>query len=189
MTARSCRFESYRSPDARSRRRGMRLTASTTIPTTTPCLMGADGSGLSHTSARSGFDSWHPPPYSSPLTGRSVWVIDSKTIPAAPTRPCDRDFGGAARLAEYNARRFGVTERKFESRIPTRRANAACTLPCYGQPGTEPDGFSRSRRRDRSRWRFSRRTTCLSYTCNLSPGYRGHSGPHRLPRLPRTRGP
>ena len=38
MTARLCRFESCRSPHARSQSRGMKLTASTTTPTTTPCL-------------------------------------------------------------------------------------------------------------------------------------------------------
>ena len=36
--ARLCRFESCRSPHARSPARGMKLTASTTTPTTTPCL-------------------------------------------------------------------------------------------------------------------------------------------------------
>ena len=75
----------------------MKLTASTTTPTTTPCPSGAGGRGLSPFKREVGFDSRHPPPPSLALMGRSVRVTASKNDPDRTNLPVRSSFPAGPR--------------------------------------------------------------------------------------------
>ena len=76
--------------------------------------------------------------------------------------------------------------------VSTRRADAAwlsLLSRVLGIQARLSRNFAIPAPRSLTRLRFLQvATTCLSDAFNLSPGYRGHSGPHRLPRLPATVG-
>jgi hypothetical protein len=127
---------------------------------------GPTAAGYRLLSARSGFDSWHPPP---PVTGRSDWVTASKTPQphqlvreVAFFRGCS-SVGRAQRLTTtlpYLGRRLRVTGRKFESCHPhqtgrrslviatTRVRATGAVQPEFRDPGAaiahSGRGFSRS---------------------------------------------
>ena len=122
---------------------------------------GPTAAGYRLLSARSGFESRHPPP---PLTGRSDWVTASKT-PQPHRLVCETDSVRRRSSVRKSTAQFlrrapallraedrGLPVVSSNLAIPTRRADAAwlSLLSRFRAPGHGSAGISRSRRRDRS---------------------------------------
>ena len=78
--------------------------------------------------------------------------------------------------------------RKFDSYHPDqtgRRSLVIAPAPCLDNQTRNSRNFAIPAPRSLTRLRFLQvAITCLSDAHYLLPGYRGHSGPHRPPRLP-----
>jgi hypothetical protein len=169
----------------------MKLTASTTLPTTTPCPIGADGCGLS--------------PVKREVPGSTPGILHHSWAGAIglPPRKRSRSHQPVREIKSRGCSSVGRAQRlTTTSPIQGRRLRVTASQvrilpsPPDGptQPGYRtsraratrrgPAGISRSRRRDSKHYRGFSRSHPLARLIVILAGPGSRLGLHRLPRLP-----